>query len=64
MWFNVQFQTEWLCRHIGRTVLMLLDAPWILDVNVTIRPMYGKQQGAVVGYNPHTSAKLSVEMRP
>lgn len=45
--------TEWLSRHIGRTVLGLLDAPWILDVDVTIKPLYGKQQGAVLGYNPH-----------
>lgn len=45
--------SEWLKRHIGRTVLGLLDAPWILDVDVTIKPLYGKQQGAVVGYNPH-----------
>ena len=45
--------TEWLSRHIERTVLGLLEAPWILDVDVTIKPLYGKQQGAVVGYNPH-----------
>ena len=38
--------TEWLKRHIGRTVLGLLDAPWILDVDVTVKPLYGKQQGA------------------
>jgi len=44
---------EWLDRDIGRTVLGLLEAPWILDVDVTIKPLYGKQQGAVVGYNPH-----------
>src|SRR5262249_15527836 len=28
--------TQWLWRHIGRTVLGLLEAPWILDVDVTI----------------------------
>jgi hypothetical protein len=50
---------EWLRRHIGRTVLGLLDAPWILDVDVTIKPMYGKQQGAVVGYNPHKPGRPS-----
>jgi hypothetical protein len=36
---------DWLSRHLGRTVLGLLDAPWILDVDVTIKPLYGKQQG-------------------
>jgi hypothetical protein len=51
--------SEWLSRHIGRTVLGLLDAPWILDVDVTIKPLYGKQQGAVVGYNPHKPGRPS-----
>jgi hypothetical protein len=51
--------TEWLSRHIGRTVLGVLDAPWILDVDVTIKPLYGKQQGAVVGYNPHKPGRPS-----
>jgi hypothetical protein len=50
---NETLGSEWLSRHLGRTVLGLLDAPWILDVDVTIKPLYGKQQGAVLGYNPH-----------
>jgi hypothetical protein len=51
--------TEWLSGHLGRTVLGLLDAPWILDVDVTIKPLYGKQQGAVLGYNPHKPGRPS-----
>lgn len=51
--------TEWLKHHIGRTVLGLLDCPWILDVDVTVKPLYGKQQGAVVGYNPHKPGRPS-----
>ena len=51
--------TQWLSRHIGRTVLGLLEAPWILDVDVTIKPLYGKQQGAMVGYNPHKPGRPS-----
>ena len=43
---------QWLSSHIGRTVLGLLEAPWILDMDETVKPLYGKQQGAVVGYNP------------
>jgi hypothetical protein len=50
---------QWLSRHLGRTVLGLLDAPWILDVDVTIKPLYGKQQGAVLGYNPHRPGRPS-----
>src|ERR687897_419517 len=51
--------SEWLKRPIGCTVLGLLDAPWILDVDVTIKPLYGKQQGAVLGYNPHKPGRPS-----
>jgi hypothetical protein len=51
--------TAWLSGHLGRTVLGLLDAPWILDVDVTIKPLYGKQQGAVLGYNPHKPGRPS-----
>lgn len=49
----------WLSGHIGRTVFGLLEAPWILDVDVTVKPLYGKQQGAVVGYNPHKPGRPS-----
>ncbi len=49
----------WLSGHIGRTVLGLLYAPWVLDVDVTVKPLYGKQQGAVVGYNPHKPGRPS-----
>jgi hypothetical protein len=49
----------WLSGHIGRTVLGLLYAPWVLDVDVTVKPLYGKQQGAAVGYNPHKPGRPS-----
>jgi hypothetical protein len=26
----------------------LLEAPWILDIDTTIKPLYGKQEGAVI----------------
>src|SRR4029450_5314375 len=39
--------------------LGLLECPWILDVDVPIKPLYGKQQGAVVGYNPHKPGRPS-----
>ena len=31
----------------------LLDEPWVLDVDATIKPLHGHPEGAVVGYNPH-----------
>jgi hypothetical protein len=34
----------------------LLDEPWVLDVDATIKPLYGHQEGAVVD--------LRVEVHP
>ena len=31
----------------------------MLDVDTTIKPLYGKQEGAVVGYNPHKPGRPS-----
>jgi hypothetical protein len=30
----------------------LLAEPWILDVDTTVKPLYGHQEGASLGYNP------------
>lgn len=42
----------WLEGHLSDSVAPLLDAPWILDTDTTVKPLYGHQEGAVVGYNP------------
>ncbi|MDZ7897751.1 MAG: hypothetical protein U5N85_06940 [Arcicella sp.] len=49
----------WLDRHLSDSVAPLLDAPWILDIDTTIKPLYGKQEGAVVSYNPHKPGRPS-----
>jgi hypothetical protein len=49
----------WLDRHIERTVLPLLNAPWILDVDVTVKSLYGKQEGALIGFNPKKPGRPS-----
>lgn len=43
---------NWLQTHLDACVQPLLSAPWILDVDVTVKPLYGHQEGAVIGYNP------------
>src|SRR5246500_5700801 len=43
---------EWLQGHLDYCARPLLDEPWVLDVDATIKPLYGHQEGAVVGYNP------------
>jgi hypothetical protein len=44
---------DWLQTHLQRSYEPLLRSPWILDCDVTVKPLYGHQEGAVVGYNPH-----------
>jgi hypothetical protein len=36
-----------------------LGEPWILDVDTTVKPLYGRQEGAVVGYNPRKPGRPS-----
>ena len=43
---------QWLQEHLQACYEDLLKTPWILDVDVTVKPLYGHQEGAVVGYNP------------
>lgn len=49
----------WLNRHLGKTTQPLLSTPWILDLDTTVKCLYGKQEGAVVGYNPHKPGRPS-----
>ena len=42
----------WLDQHLSDSVAPLLDAPWIMDTDTTVKPLYGKQEGAVISYNP------------
>ncbi len=44
---------DWPRRHLQYRARPLPREPWILDVDTTIKPLYGKQEEAVVGYNPH-----------
>lgn len=41
----------WLRKTLLNTYLPILGESWILDVDTTIKTLYGKQEGAVVGYN-------------
>jgi hypothetical protein len=51
--------TAWLDTHLTDSVAPLLDAPWILDTDTTIKLLYGPQQGAVIGYNPRKPGRPS-----
>jgi hypothetical protein len=43
---------EWMKKHLKASYAPLLQEPWILDVDTTVKPLYGHQQDAKVGYNP------------
>ena len=50
---------EWLQRHLQISFEELLVQPWILDIDTTVKPLYGHQEGAVVGYNPKKPGRPS-----
>jgi hypothetical protein len=37
----------------------LLSEPWSLDADSTVKPLYGHQEGAVLGYNPKKPGRPS-----
>src|SRR4029077_9768161 len=43
---------SWLQEQLDYCTRPLLGEPWILDVDTTVKPLYGHQEGAVVGDNP------------
>jgi len=49
----------WLQEHLQSCYAPLLTTPWILDVDVTMKPLYGHQEGAKLGYNPHKPGRPS-----
>ena len=49
----------WLVPQLLGSVQAALSIPWILDIDTTIKPLYGKQEGAQVSYNPHKPGRPS-----
>jgi hypothetical protein len=54
----------WLHRHLQETVEPVLSEPWVMDCDTTVKPLYGHQEGAVVGYNPHSRDVLRTPTTP
>ena len=50
---------EWMQKHLHLCFDPLLTIPWILDADVTIKTIYGSQEGALNGYNPHKKGRPS-----
>jgi hypothetical protein len=49
----------WMREALMASVRAALDRPWVLDLDATIKPLYGRQEGAEVGYNPHKPGRPS-----
>jgi hypothetical protein len=43
---------EWMSKHLRASYELLLEEPWILDIDSTVKPLYGHQEEAKKGYNP------------
>jgi hypothetical protein len=50
---------SWARGHLMSCLEPILDEPWILDADTTIKPIYGHQEGAEVGYNPKKPGRPS-----
>ncbi len=50
---------KWQQKHLDYCYNPLLTEEWILDVDVTIKTLYGNQEGAEIGYNPHKPGRPS-----
>src|ERR1035437_1706245 len=50
---------DWLRPHLLTSVQAALNSPWILDIDTTIKTLFGKQSGAEVSYNPHPPGRPS-----
>lgn len=50
---------SWLRHELLDSIAPALELPWILDIDTTVKPVYGHQQGAEFGYNPHKPGRPS-----
>jgi hypothetical protein len=44
--------TAWMRPSLMHSVREALERAWVLDIDASIKPLYGRQEGAEVGYNP------------
>jgi hypothetical protein len=49
----------WLKKHLKASYELLLEEPWMLDVDTTVKALYGHQEDAKVGYNPQKPGRPS-----
>lgn len=50
---------KWLKQSLRSTYEPLLEEPWALDMDSTVKPLYGHQEDAKLGYNPSKPGRPS-----
>lgn len=50
---------DWLSDQVLGSISPALGLPWILDIDVTVKPLYGHPQEAAIGYNPQKPGRPS-----
>src|SRR5256885_1160504 len=54
-----QASEGWMKKHLQASYEPLLEEPWALDMDTTVKPLYGHQEDAKVGYNPQKPGRPS-----
>lgn len=49
----------WQQKHLRLTYEPLLTEPYLIDIDTTVKPLYGKQEGAKIGFNPKKPGRPS-----
>lgn len=50
---------EWLLRHEHEVADAILHYKYVLDIDNSIKPIFGHQEGSELGYNPHKPGRPS-----
>jgi len=50
---------RWQKEMLNQTWMPALKQGWIMDMDATVKPIYGHQEGAEIGYNPHKPGRPS-----
>jgi hypothetical protein len=50
---------QWMEQALLESVQHALNTPWILDIDTTVKTLFGHQSGAEVSYNPHKPGRPS-----
>ena len=56
---DLDASAAWMRPALMHSVRESLDKPWVLDIDASIKPLYGRQEGAELGYNPSKPGRPS-----